>query len=141
MVGAVVVGAVVVGAVVVVACVVVGVDSVVAGDVSSGARATLSRTFVPDLTEVLGAGFCARTVPAGLSEGTGTRFASRPASRSVAVASEEVVPTTSGTSTGLRPFETVSATEEPSFRLPPAVGSCSTTVPACLSEKTSVTLA
>ena len=59
--------------------------------------ATFSRTLVPSGWVVPGAGSCATTVPAGRSDGTETRLASKPASRSVAVASDEVVPTTSGT--------------------------------------------
>src|SRR5215207_5277684 len=94
---AVVVGAVVVAGVVV--AVLVPVVSVVAPVAVPAPSATLSLTLVPCGCSVPAAGDWARTVPGARSDGTETRLTARPAFRSVSVASDEVVPTTSGTDT------------------------------------------
>ena len=118
-----------------------GGGAVVPGVVSVALLATFSRTIVPCVAVAPGFGFCAMTVPAGWSDGTGTRFTLKPASSSVFVASDEVVPTTSGTVTGLPPLETFSSTTEPFSADVPSAGSVSTTVPSGLSANTSVTFA
>ena len=51
------------------------------------------------------------------------------------------MPTTSGTVTALAPLEAVSATDEPSFKRVPLLGSCERTKPAFFSEKALVTFA
>jgi hypothetical protein len=63
------------------------------------ASATLSLTVDPSGCSLPAGGACATTVPGARSDGTETRLTSKPAFRSVSVACEDVVPTTSGTLT------------------------------------------
>ena len=92
------------------------------------------RTLAPSTMEVPGRGSWAVTVPDGLSEGTPTLLAFRPARVSAATASVSCLPTTSGTSTVFLPVETLIVTIPPLARLVPSVGDCSKTIPTGCSE-------
>ena len=69
------------------------------------------------------------TVPEGLSDGTPTLFAFRPARVSVATASVSWLPTTSGMITVFFPVETRIVTMPPRASPVPSTGDCSNTMP------------
>src|SRR5438270_11578882 len=116
-------------AAVVVAVVVVAVGVVVVPPVAGAPFETFKRTREPFRAFVPPCGLWATTNPGGGGEGTLKTAATSPASWMRLTASLRRRPTTFGTVTRCRPFETESATVEPFFTAVPAVGRCDTTRP------------